>query len=304
MDEKLCVLQIASLGGWFALCLDHILPACYKCEQKHELPVIDMYTHKERLKFQCDVNIWECFYEQPAGVSLSDAIKSNDIKKRDILANRKLNPWTPQGVVSNVRQRECFCSLWNKYIVLRKEVQKIIDDEYDNIIGANKDNNVLGCSLRGTDYLSLQPLGHSRLPTIDEYISGIHKYRKRWNCAKIYISTEDDRIYKRIKDEFGDLVVFYEEPRININAPIDYNRDHGSILNYIVSKGILAKCDYLLGVITGGTLASIGMNDLKYRDMYIFQKGVYGDDVGLMEHIIRGTKNRMKMISKKWLYQK
>ncbi len=281
--------------GWFAYLIDYVMPACYWCKKRNISPVIDMLTD-EGILYKEEHNVWEKFYEQPAGIMLTDAEKQG-ISRRICAANRKLNPWTFDGVCfDRVGERKHLCELWNEFIVLKPDMKARIDKEHLDLFGS-VDGNVLGCSLRGTDYRTEKPLGHYRVPSNDEYVELIRKCCKQWDCPYIYVSTEDKALIDRVNNEFDGRVIYYDEKRFTDEDRFEYSTEE--VMNYIISKALLARCDYLFGVMTGGTIASIGMNNLRFKDTFIYNNGKYGDEIPFMKRAARGVRNRVKKLMRR-----
>lgn len=277
-EKKICVLQCKSRVGWFSHCNDHILPNAILCERKGITPVVDMKSFSKLLWDEAvDYNFWERYYEQCDGISLEEAFNSKHIRVKECDSAWRAVGWNCHDIFDSIEKRRLFCEAWVKYIRLNTEVMSIIDEQYESLFPEKDRGSILGCSFRGTDYLREKPFGHFIQPSAEQCAESIKEKLKEWNCNKIYLSTEDQSIFEMIKSAFGDMVISFEASHYARDEDMfSTQRQNSLILDYILSKGILAKCDYLIAGRTGGTIATIGMNGMNFKDEYIFDLGRYG----------------------------
>ena len=96
-------------------------------------------------------------------------------------------------------------------------VKKEIMD-HANILWAqlfNKSKNVFGFLGRGTDFVNLNPSGHSIPPSIDKMIEDVKKMNQKNKYDWIYLATEDDKIKQKILEEFGQKIKMVQNKNIN-----------------------------------------------------------------------------------------
>lgn len=266
------------LMSYVSLIMGHIDYAI----KKGYYPVVDMQNHKNTYLSADKVgkeNSWEYYFKQPVGIGVEEAYQSNNViicqgvpvdwpnDKREIIVYKKL-----------IRKR--WKDIADKYIHIQKEVldevkkqQKMLFDEQDR---------VLGVKLRGTDYTALKPWGHSRQPKIEDTIKKTKDTLKKYKCNKIYLSTEDQSIYKQYKDEFGDMVVtseqyFYEYDGIHYISDMRSDRKNDAYLQgleYLVCLLILSECNCFIAGRNGGAVGAL-LFEKGFEYEYVWNLGYY-----------------------------
>ena len=255
--------------------LGHIV---YAVEQGY-IPVVDMKNFKNTYLEPEDIgkkNAWELFYKQPTEFSLEEAYESQNV----IISNGQPSPFRLVDEDSNMLEE--WHEYWHKYIHFTEETENIINQEYKKII--NKEDVVLGVNIRGTDYVSLQQPGLPIQPKVEELMIEARKWMEKYKCNKIFLCCEDQLIVDQFRSEFKNKLVtnerkFYrkttgDEPVTDITFERANDRYLRGI-EYLTTIGILSKCDYLLGGLSGATLSAQLIRPLgkPYKDMYIYKLG-------------------------------
>lgn len=266
------------LMSYVSLAIGHINYAI----KKGYYPVVDMQnyrnTYLEPDKFGKE-NSWEYYFKQPVGISLEEAYQSQNVivsqgvpidwpnDKREIVVYKKLirNHWKDIAA---------------KYVNVQQDVLDEVNKQCKYLF--DEQDRVLGVKLRGTDYIALRPKGHSRQPQIEDVIKKTKSVLKKYNCNKIYLSTEDQSIYQRYKEEFFDIVVtseqyFYDYDGIHYISDMKSDRKNDAYLQgleYLVSLLILAKCDCFIAGRNGGTIGAL-LFEQNFKYEYIWNLGYY-----------------------------
>lgn len=248
---------------------------------KGYVPVVDMKNYKTQYSNGKD-NVWEWFFEQPNGISLDEIYRSSnplllsgykwksgentDLFSQEVFVNEELTMKCHRLMFDNMQ--------FNKRILdsVREEEKKIPTDE------------CIGVYLRGTDYVKLKPVGENVQPTVEMVIEKIHEFKKKHGNPPIYLVTEDNDIYMKIKKEFPDdlYLVSYDTFVSNYNGR-DFLSKSGVFKKdmrtvgeeYLVKMILLSKCRYLVSSITCGSRVSYVLNGNKYIDRYVFDLGKY-----------------------------
>ena len=164
----------------------------------------------------------------------------------------------------------------NKYIPVRNEIIKEAEDIMKQLFGNSK--NVLGVKIRGTDYISLRPYGHSIPPKVDEVILDVKKMDEQYNYDFIFFASEDELIKQKFSSEFKNkikllnpnVVVKYsytDNHRISVNKNIYGNLEY--LKNYILNTIILSKClDFVTSRCCGATGVYILTKGFRYSKAY------------------------------------
>ena len=231
-------------------------------------------------------NAWEYYFEQPVKeYSLKEVYKSKNVV---------LSGWTFDNLNSEIREtvwhsdkvltaegvEEMFLFA-SQYGSMNSEVVKLLEEDKDRVFGQKK--NVLGVSVRGTDYTALKPKGHYVQPELDDVIGKVREYLLTYSQIEgIFLTTEDERIYQRFVQEFGELVFTSNSNRIEnylgdgyITTDMRENNKYEQGLEYMIEKALLSKCEYLIATRTAGSDYAIVLNNNKYLDKYIFDLGRY-----------------------------
>ncbi len=281
-------------GGLFAL-YKTVMSYLIFAYNKGYIPVIDMkhfenQYFKDGRKFQD--NVWEYFFEQPCNISLDNipsdvnVVMSND----EDIEDNQINEYSCLTDVDNSRK------LYDKYFNLTKfnqETQKFLDENYKRF--TNSETEILGVLCRGTDYVNCRPAGHAIQPEINLVIEKAKELLKKYNYKKIWLATEDLRIYSIFKNEFGSMLIDNPQYKFSdtsakriyqINVERE-NHAYNLAKEYLLSIYILSKCKYFIGGITAGTLGawflSEGFKNQTYT--YLWDLGVYKNTISYFKFL-------------------
>ena len=168
---------------------------------KGYIPIIDLISfpnifNKFNLNYSKE-NPWELYFNQPNGYTLEN-IKKYAINKKKFFCNPNLSEYPNKySIFIDKFLMDFWHNLANKYIPIQKEIvneAKIIRKKlYKGLY------NVLGVLIRGTDYISMRPKGHSIPPKINMLINDIKDFDIKNNYDWIFITTEDK------------IIIYYEK---------------------------------------------------------------------------------------------
>ena len=121
--------------------------------------------------------------------------------------------------------------------------------------------NILGILLRGTDYISRAPRGHSIPPSLQDAINDTIQMDKKYNYDFIFLATEDNIIRKKFINIFKNKLkyllpekkVFYNYKRMNF---LTFNDNVFGNMNfqktYLLNMIILSQCQDIISARTSG----------------------------------------------------
>lgn len=258
--------------------------------RKNYIPVIDMQNfqnvyHKEGEVGK--VNTYEYFFKQPAGISVEEALsskKSRYVWKNipDFHPNESLDFFVNKEIVDYYR------AIVKKYVVFQDDVKEILEKARVEILGEDGKQRVLGVLARGTDYTDLKPYFHPVQPTVEEFMEKIDSYKVKYNCQKIYVATEDEKILQKLKQKYGEDLLYSNQKRVQeTNTFLNYNKEfvgeepYRNGLDYLTSIYLLSKCNGLIAGRTSGTVGTMLLAE-DYEFWYIFSKGRYGVEEGIL----------------------
>lgn len=251
------------LGSYLVTNLRYIARAV---EQKM-IPVIDMknysnaYNTKQTIH---KVNVWEYYFEQPFPEYTLDMVyKSAHVKLTDIRITEPMKgePELGMNFFGSEEAINKYRKIAHKYIRLNENTKNKVMQEYHRII--SKNDYVLGVVLRGTDYTTLHPAGHPVQPSVEEAIAYCKKIMKEKNCTKLFLATEDKKIYDCFKKNFGNLLVINEKRFIEYQggyiAKYKFNRENDGYLRgleYLITMYILSMCNCLVAGRCGASVVA------------------------------------------------
>ena len=270
--------------------MNHIIFAV--CSDK--IPIVDL-KHGKNIYFkdgrEFRDNIWEYFFKQPFGLSLSDISDNDDI---EIALDSHFAP-NGGGVsakhmpISNESRVLPAMSMakqyYKKYFVFNDETMNFLEYQYANITRGR--GNILGILCRGTDYSKRRTFAESIQPKNAAVVKKTREVLNKFpDITNIYLATEDAEIYEVFKKEFGGLLLENGQYRYNYTKEYDgkfisqietgrCNHHYSLAREYLASIYILSKCPYFIGGRCNGSLFVWLLSEAK-KYFYVWQLGNYG----------------------------
>lgn len=239
-------------------------------------------------------NTWELYYQQPMIDESVDNAFIERIKRdknysfapynnRESLTYVKYVPrWLiksfrpqihfPQNIdfVKDESALKYWEGIYDKYIKLQPEVQKYVDQEYDEIL---KDSGkVLGVLIRGSGYRKAKPYNHHIQPEMEDVIEKINEFQEKYGWDYIYLATEEEKYEKQLKELYPGKILTNKREYDEENS---VRSGHQAGLEYLSSMYLLSRCDMLIAGLCGGSQAAILMNQHQYTHLYVFDIGKY-----------------------------
>jgi hypothetical protein len=270
-------LGLASILFWTLLDIEYSVKNGF-------IPVVDlqsfwtMYLNQKKIGLE---NAWEYFFEQPCGYSLDDIKKSKNVILGGINVRRIAEKTADLRYAAfNQELLAHFRSTFKKYVRLKKEVAAYIQNQYESIIGA--DDVVLGVLGRGTDYVNNRPKGHPVQPSAEDLIAKSAEFFEKYNCTKIFLATEDQRIWDAFEKKFGKKVVTNEHKLFDGKSHdwlpnMKFDRENDEYLKgleYLTTIEILSRSRYLVAGCCNGTTAALYISE-GFEDKFLFDLGLY-----------------------------
>lgn len=241
-------------------------------------------------------NAWEYYFEQPIpGYSLEEVYQS----RRVILAPDKGQPygsmdWKNMQNLSDEMYTPYFEAV-AKYVRIRPDILERAQEIRRTLFGRAGGGKILGIGMRAGLYWGEAAhtemyVNHPRGLNIDEYIEYAHRYMREFGCEYIFLSPDDRYYMKRMKQEFGEKCLYLEGrtlPRYfdDEGNPLSENEgswienDNQSIeersVDYLIETYLLSTCDALFRVQGGGSVLACLLNNRRYENYYMVDRGVY-----------------------------
>ena len=195
-----------------------------------------------------DENVWDYFFEQP-----HTKIKPtpDQVEKRVGIIHDQASEFIWKSTIPNTleeiqKRRFAFADIIKKYIVLKPEMQQIINDFVDKNF---KGKRVLGVHFRGTDHPDKKPM--------DYYLQEVKENLKNYDT--LFVCSDEHERFRIAEVVFKNKVVFYDafrsrnenplhspyyETRFPRNGTFEYQ--YKIAQDVIIEAFLMSKVDYLM----------------------------------------------------------
>ncbi len=248
---------------------------------KGYIPVIDMQHYDNCYLEDGELgkkNSWEYYFEQPTKFSLNEAYKGKNI----IISSIEVCDERPNDHMSYFNNENGELDIWRNIasnnIVIKDDIWNEAKKKFEDKTNGER---CIGVSIRGTDYIKLEPPEHPIQPNMEQVFSDAKKLMEEEKCRYVYLCTEDLKIIDYFTQCFGDCCF------VNDRNLIDYK--DGSIIEtkikakinryeegkqYLITMLMLVYADVLVISRTSGTVA-IQMIADKWEKQLIYNLGRY-----------------------------
>lgn len=221
------------------------------------VPVIDMENYNSQFGARIG-NIWEIFYDQPAGVSLNELYLLGKFRHSCgcIYDNGLRLPWDMK---------------WTKDPSLLLEKKKLFDMYIRPSVSLNENihlhssvfdgwHSTVGVTLRGGCYTSMKPYGHPIQPSPEAILRRCEELIESGECDSIYLSSIDSDIVSLFSNRFGSRLLkmnrnTFSSGATDLFAEIKQSETMLShYMSYITSIYLFRSCKRLLGGVTSSSI--------------------------------------------------
>lgn len=230
------------------------------------------------------VNAWEYFFRQPCGVSLEETAGRDNVilteeSQLPICPTDSMEFYTNDGCVAYWRE------VYRKYIRLSDEAADFIEGQRRAVFGGQRSERVLGCIVRGTDYIQGRPLNHPVQPLPGDVVQKAKEVMAERGYGKLFLATEDENVLRLFQKEFGDRLLYVQQQRYRDgNTPLALQQGYAKEtspktegMKYLSVIYLLAECDGLIGGRCGiTTIAYLISEGFEYE--YLWNLGRYHTD--------------------------
>ena len=260
--------------GFFSFYVVHL--GCIKRYlEKGYIPIIEMQSFKNIYNKgnKSVYNPWEVFFYQPYNYTLEEVKKYAKNVYRNVCTQ---NYYRPNPI--NIYHHNSSINFWHNFSKNYMPVKKVIMDEANLIMKKffGNSKNILVVKLRGTNYVSDRPRGHSIQPTVEQIISDVKIFDEKYKYDYIFFTTEDNDILNKFVKAFDNKVkVLYPKDLKNItNYYESVNRKLSSVKIYLLDVIILSKCLDIIASKNSGCAGAFIMTE-GFRHKKIYDFGVY-----------------------------
>ena len=281
-DVVYYIIRPASFSAGLMSLYNYVVEKINYAEKNNYIPIVNFRDYKNMYLYNNHkhrINSWEYWFLQPTNKDLS-CIK----KAKNVIICSTID-YRGYGSIEQLKNDDYILecnSIIKKYIRFNKETSDYIENELNLLIGKKK---ILGVKARGTDYLSLQPRHHSKVPSAEELCDIVERKMEEWGDFEgIFLATEDELFLQCFLKKFGNKIITndcnrYESNTKNKEIAQVFRGKHVDLkmegLQYLTSVYLLSKCDSLITPKVGAGVVAIKMNGCNYRNVYIYDDGTY-----------------------------
>ncbi len=285
-DKTFYVIRTAYAQGVYSFILDvmnHILYA----EKMNYIPVIDECNIHNFLVDPSLIgkeNVWDRYFEQPAGYTLQDIKRCKNIIVCDALeAPYREFHWQTYKFSADSKK---WHALFSKNFILRQDVRRYIAEQREKVFG-NKQGRILGVAIRRIIQKLIEsddPIaeGHPVEPPLDIIIKIVKEEKLRGNFQYVFCTSDDAEAINIMKQEFMDAVLYVERERVDafkegniVRGFANLSNKEKEFLTYILEMNLLSECDMLITGRTGGGIAADIMNNGQYEKVCVLEEKEY-----------------------------
>lgn len=288
-DSKLCGMYSAVL---------HMLPFMEWARKRNYIPIVDLTKRdlpllQDEKKWRRE-NAWEYYYKQPTEeISLAEVYQSKNVKILEKYYVMKASPRWNDIMPASEEELKRWNRVIKKNIHLSDELAERVKTEKKKIF---KDaNKVLGVGIRaGYRYGMMKNNAlfnnHPKCATCEEYIAIVERKMDEWNCDAIFLAIDDREYWEKFVKHFGAKCRYidrklrhYFKDDNAVESIEELFIEYGGCLvgtrkmneEYVVETHLLAQCHALYAGIGGGTQFAYFMNGGRYKNIEIYNEGVY-----------------------------
>jgi len=237
---------INSSGAGFFSNFRGSISAIKRCEDNNLIPFMN-WSNNPYKENKHGNNVWEYYFEQ----TTSDLLKTGIVGKYNVEQD-----FTWRNLPHT---REAMSNLIEKYVTLKPDIQKEIDEFYNENM---KGRHVLGVHIRLTDKAT-HPAEKKTIVSLENYKTEIRNYINLFPDAYIYLATDSTDYIKQLNEEFGDKIILPDVLRSSGGASVHH---HSQGNGYKKGKDVLmeclllSKCDFLIKGVSNVSLCALFFN--------------------------------------------
>lgn len=264
-DKRFLIIRKRAYGSGIMAYLQSVLGWIAYAERHGLIPVVDLLHYPTIYHSKGEVgrvNIWEKFFEQPAGLSLSDVChaKNVTIANASWLDEPDFLYWLCEGEDVEMDPKLLkWRRLVSRVIRIKQDpLMEFYNEQFEEALS----NGVIGVLARGTDYVKLRPRGHPVQPDAEMLIAGVEERLNFKKEKKVYLATEDKGIAEKFSRHFGDLLILAKQDFPNYSSGYigKTTELHGNLragFAYLKAMFDLSRCQALVAGRATGTIGAV-----------------------------------------------
>lgn len=251
--------------------------------QNNYIPVVDMCNYPNPYledDLVGKVNSWEFYFKQVSEYTLDEVYNSKNVILSELGTSETGSPRKMYAELSITPQK--YWGITGEILRLNSKVNRLLDITQKELFP--KGERILGVSTRGTDMVNFP--GHSIIPTRKQIMDDVIAIMKKFDYEYIFLATEEQAMIDVFKKKMGDKCIVdsrkrydcFDRNKSNVLVDVSFDRENDKRLKgqeYLITVGLLSRCDSIAGMLIGSTMGAICMNCGKYEHVEILDYGTY-----------------------------
>lgn len=268
-DKRPYIIYRPSPGWGFWSNFSVILQGLDDADRMGLLPVVDMENHPTRYNEDTDElgtrNAWEYYFEQPAGLSLSDALSLSPLDNQGSVSGPY--PTDPDAVYPPAllaRARE----LIGRYIRVKPDILA----KADALLLPGVHADVLGVHVRGTDMRTGHLPEHPIPPTAPTFLDQAAALDRDLHFKTVFLACDEHETVEIFREHFSSRLLLCPVHRTSSSGIFasdyqwlfDQQRHHHRYLlglEVLLDALLLARCGHLLCGLSNVSKAAVCFSD-------------------------------------------
>ena len=266
----------------------YVLKGIMHAEQNNLVPVVDMENYwigelSSLKKINGTHNAWCYFFNQTSEFTLSEVYKSKNVIISNGFEILEKNHWVNDKNFDFIIQPD-------KLLLLKKIIDQYITFNVPTQVNIQSvkrkiqwdPENTFGLFIRGTNYFESQ---QHLTSDVRDFIIACKQILNNNSLKKIYISTEDFFLYKKLVEVFADYEVI-TSIRHDVNKSThdwvkgqNLTFDGGILmgyektLRYLIEACLMAECSSFIGTPSNGSNYIMARRQIGFGESFVFTKG-------------------------------
>jgi len=154
-------------------------------------------------------------------------------------------------------------AMWRTFVREHVRVNPEVLRRVDGFWQVKGGPDVLGCLVRGTDYVRMRPKGHPVQPDPEQVVRDAEETCRKYGLRRVLLATEDTGVRAMFREKFGDRLIMAQEdlPEYSDGPLAKTLADGASYVEmsrqYLTSVLLLARCRCLLAGCASGTIGAL-----------------------------------------------
>lgn len=154
-------------------------------------------------------------------------------------------------------------ALWRAFVKEHVRINPEVLRRVDDFWASQGGDDVLGCLVRGTDYVKMRPKGHPVQPDVEQVLGDAETMCRERGLRRVFLATEDKVVRALFAEKFGDRLITAQEalPEYS-DGPLAKSLADGDMYvemsrQYLISVLVLSRCRCLLAGCASGTVGAL-----------------------------------------------